>query len=395
MTSEERKRIRYLRRCSRREIKKAVRALEYDYFDTVFSFKHMWKAYKLSRRGVSWKKEVAEYIAKASLHIHRILKKLKRGKFKSPGFNEFWINERGKKRFIQAVRFFERVIQRCLCDYCLNPALLPGFIRDNWASQKGKGYHDAIKRIRRKIAEYIRKNGMTGYVMTYDFKDFFASLNHHFIKEIVANKISDKKLIQLIFHFVDCFGKRGLGLGSQVSQILALSLGDKIDHALCHISGVFFNGRYMDDGIIIAKSKAILKKCKQLLKEMAEKLHLTLNEKKTHIIKMSHGFSFLKKRFSFRKTNRIIMKISRKSITHERLKLKKLIKIAEQGIIDVDDIFQNWNSWKGYAGFGNSYHTIKRIENELYLLLSRSIHRIHVANSRQKHGLLWRGRECV
>ena len=42
--------------------------------------------------------------------------------------------------------------------------------------------------------------------------------------------LADEQLIKLSLHFVQMFGSVGLGLGSQVSQILAVAVPNKLDH---------------------------------------------------------------------------------------------------------------------------------------------------------------------
>lgn len=351
-------------------MKKSLRRLDYDWFPKMFSFDHLWKAYRLCRKNVRWKATVQRYCAMASYWIQKTQKRLRDGTFKSPGFNEFYILERGKVRFIQAVTIFERVVQRCLCDYCLNKALMPSFIMDNWASQKGKGYHFAIRRLRKYLARFIRKHGLNGYILLFDFKDFFASIPHDLVKRIAAKYIADQEILRLLYHFIDCFGEIGLGLGSQISQILALAVGSLFDHALTETLQNDGYGRYMDDGFILSDSKETLKACAKKLQELSNRYGLRLNLKKTRIVKLSHGFKFLKKRFSFTETGKIIMKICRKSISRERQRLKKLVNKVRTGVLTVKDLYQSFQSWHGYASFGNAWHTAQNMKTYLISLLT-------------------------
>jgi len=47
------------------------------------------------------------------------------------------------------------------------------------------------------------------------------------------------------------FGNKGLGLGSQVSQISAVFYPNSVDHFIKDKLGIKTYGRYMDDGYII------------------------------------------------------------------------------------------------------------------------------------------------
>ena len=61
MTSEERKHHRYLRRVAKREQKK-LNLSKYNDFDWVFSYEHLYKSYKKSKKGVRWKASTQKYI---------------------------------------------------------------------------------------------------------------------------------------------------------------------------------------------------------------------------------------------------------------------------------------------------------------------------------------------
>ena len=74
---------------------KKQKALEnVDDFDKVFTFKHLYVSYKRCRRNVTWKSSVQKYCLFASLNVYTTLKKLRNGKYKSPGFFEFDLFER-------------------------------------------------------------------------------------------------------------------------------------------------------------------------------------------------------------------------------------------------------------------------------------------------------------
>lgn len=53
-------------------------------------------------------------------------------------FVEFDVNERGKTRHIKSPSIRDRVLQRAVCDYVLEPVLYSKLIYDNGASVKGK-----------------------------------------------------------------------------------------------------------------------------------------------------------------------------------------------------------------------------------------------------------------
>ena len=364
MTSEERRAERRARREAERIRKRVAKTSQNYTTATVFTYYHAVEAYRNCKKNVNWKPSVQRYAALHGLKLAKMLVRVRRGSFRSKGFYTFYLYERGKMRFIQAVRIEERVVQRILCDYCLVPLLSSTFIFDNGASLIDKGYHFTVKRLRQHLTKYIRDFGLEGYVLIFDFHDFFASINHERVKEIVRAYIIDPQLADLTCYFVDCFdGNVGLGLGSQVSQILGLAFVSMIDHYTKEVLGIKAYGRYNDDGYLIHPSKTYLQFCMMKIGELASSIGLCINWKKTHIIKLSHGFTFIKKRFIPTRTGRLIMKPSKLSIKAERKRLRKLKSRVERGLMTEEDVWQSFQSVRAYLKMGNSWKGIVGLSN--------------------------------
>ena len=137
MTSEERHQARYQRRRAARAAAKGARLALADNYEQVFSYGNLYQAYRKCRRNVSWKASVQRYITQAPLNVYRTWERLQAGTYTSPPFFEFDIYERGKHRHIKSTIIAERVVQRCLCDNALIPAVTGSFIYDNGACMKG------------------------------------------------------------------------------------------------------------------------------------------------------------------------------------------------------------------------------------------------------------------
>lgn len=363
MTSKERHQVRYERRKAKREAKRLKVATICDNFNYVFTFSHLYKAYKCCCRNVGWKASTQLYKANAVYNIYQTYKRLQNGTFKSDGFYEFEIFERGKVRQIKSVTIRERVVQRCLCDFSLTPMLQRRLIYDNGASTKGKGYTFSINRLVKQLHHFYNINQSNeGYILLFDFSKFFDSLDHSLLKGILNKTYADEKLKKLIFHFIDMFGERGIGLGSQISQNLALVSVDKLDHYIKEVLKIKGYGRYMDDGYLIHKDKEYLKKCLTEIRKLSLELGVKLNEKKTRIVKLSKGFTYLKIRFLITPTGRIIKRIYPKSVVRMRRKLKKLKRFVDNGKMTNFDVYQSFQSWLSHTKGLNAYHTCESMK---------------------------------
>lgn len=360
MTSEERRAARRQRREAERERKKRM----FDNcmnFETVFSYGHLYRAYRKCRCGVAWKASTQKYIANAPLNVYRTYTKLMNGTFRSGGFTEFELHERGKTRHIRSVTITERVVQRTMCDYALTPVLGRSFIHDNGASRTGKGYTFAVRRITQHLREHYQKYGRDGYILLFDFSKFFDRISHRIAKDILRKEFTDPRLLKLAGHFIDAFGERGLGLGSQISQSLALASASPLDHYIKEVLRIRGYGRYMDDGYLIHPSKKYLRFCLARIREICRKLEITLNEKKTQIVKLSHGFTWIKVRFFVTKTGRILRKIHRSSVTRVRRKMKKYAALLKAGQMEAADAYAGFQSWRAYADNFSAHRTIRNI----------------------------------
>lgn len=296
-------------------------------FSDVFNFENLYKSALKSCNGVRWKTSTQLYEEYIIKNVITTLTQLKKGTYKSKGFYEFDIRERGKERHIKSVHISERTVQKCLCDYCLTPIFKNKLIYDSGATLKGKGLGFSVRRLKTHLHKYYRKYGNDGYVLKFDIHHFFDTIDHDILLNIVKKHIQDERLYNLYKHFVDCFGGEcGIGLGSQISQLSALIYLNQLDHIIKDKLKMKFYGRYMDDGYIICENKEKLKECLRVIKEELKGLKLQLSEKKTQIIKLKNGFTFLKRRFILTKTGKIIIKPYKKNITRYKRKYKKLYK---------------------------------------------------------------------
>lgn len=301
MTSEERHEARYRRRKAERQRRRDARSEACGSFEQVFSYEHLYRAGRECCKGVGWKCSTQRYLGNFTANIARTHRELMDGTWKTKGFFAFDLMERGKLRHIRSVHIAERVVQRCLCDNALVPLFSAAFVYDNAASLKGKGIDFAMDRLTCHLQRYYRKHGTDGWALVFDFSDYFNSAPHAPIYAESERRIRDERVQKLACGLMEDFGERGFGLGSQVSQIDALMLPNRLDHFIkeqLHIEGY---GRYMDDGYLIHESRDYLQECLKKIRAVCADLGIRMNEKKTRIVKLQE-LHFLKTRFYLTET---------------------------------------------------------------------------------------------
>lgn len=365
MTSEERHKAREARRKAKRAAKKAAFMKDYT-FEKVISSASLVKAAMLSKHGVNWKASVQRYHINLLRNTWALRGKLLRGESVVQGFICFDLIERGKLRHIRSVHFKERVVQRSLCDNALVPVLSRSLIYDNGASIKGKGIHFAMFRCRDHLREYYRKHGSNrGWVLQVDFKGYFDNIEHGPVLDMLKKHFTDQRLLKLAWSFVESFGEKSLGIGSQVSQILAVAYCSAVDHYAVEVLGLNLSARYNDDSYFIHESREYLEDCLAILADRWTALGIRLNWKKTQIIPLRR-FTFLKVRFELTETGRVIMRPCRRSISKQRRKLYAFRRAVDNGKMTLDDVRGSYESWRGYNRHMNGYKSIINMDRLYY-----------------------------
>lgn len=381
MTSAERHEARYQRRRAKREARRALVDSKCT-FEQVFRYYNLYSSYKLCCLGVGWKKSTQIYRANAILNVAKTHWALIDGTFRSKGFYEFDLYERGKPRHIRAVHISERVVQRCLCDHALVPQLERSFIHDNGASMRGKGIDFALDRMETHLRRYWREHGTEGYVLTFDIHKFFDSIPHDYVFGILDKAIPDERVRNLTKYFISQFGSVGMGLGSQISQTCALATLNALDHNIKERAGIRYYGRYMDDGYLIHESKEYLEKCRKAIIRHCNRIGLTLNENKTQIRPLKHGVRFLKVRFFLTESGRVVRLAPRKNTTAMRKKLKIFRRWVDdpRKNFTFADVQTSYASWQGHIGHCDSWRTRQRMD-----LLYRELFAKELMNDAQHH----------
>lgn len=359
-------------------------------------------AFNLAKKGSIWKESVQKYEANLLRNTYNLQTALRDGSYKQKEFYEFILQERGKTRYIKSMHISDRVVQRSLCDNILIPNLRKYLIYDNGASLKNKGIDFARKRLETHLHKFYRKYKNEGYVLLIDYSKFFDNIRHDKLLKVLENKL-DSNFMPFIKQLISSFGidvsymneeeyancldvlynslehnlldkscftgekimAKSIGIGSQISQICGVYYPTRIDNYCKIVKQIKFYGRYMDDVYIIHNDKEYLKKLLKEINEISNDLGLFVNMKKTHIVKLTHEFTFLKIKYLLTPSGKIIKRLSPSTITRERRKLKKYKRLLDEGKMAYKDIEMAYQSWRGNAIRFKSYKTVKSLD-ELY-----------------------------
>lgn len=377
VNSKERHELRYQRRKAKRLKRRYELNMLYGDYDKAISVKELAKAYLICRKNVRWKSSVQRYGFNLYRNTLKTHKKLQAGEDTFKGFYQFNIFERGKKRRIRSIHISERCIEKSLAFNSFVPMMKNSLIYDNSASLKGRGTDYARRRTLKHLRSWYHAHGWNGYVIVGDFSSFFDSIDHDVLLEIISKLFMDKRYFDFVSRSISHYGPRGLGLGSELNQIFAISVPNELDHYIKTVLGIKQYHRYNDDFYLFVETKEEAHKVLESIRAITKKLGITLSERKTYIAKISKGFTFLKKRYIPLPSGKVITKHHRRNITHERRMLKKFKKMIDEGEISYSIVRQQYASWRGYLKhtpasstnyskkYKNEYRTIKQMD-ELY-----------------------------
>lgn len=336
-------------------------------YHDVISFPALYRCAKLCLRNVQWKASVQSYEMDILLWVGRLRKELIEGRYRSFGFTNFYINERGKIRHIQSVHISERTVQKSLCENALKPIVEPLLVETNTASRKNYGTDRAIGDVIRHLKEHYANYGLDGGILVMDLHDYFHSIDHDILMAKYAEVIKDPQIYEMAKYFVNCFDE-GLGLGSEISQISAIFYPNDIDHYVVDDLQLPY-ARFMDDSYVMCGDIDQLREIRDTILKMYADLHITMNTKKTQIIKFKNGgFEYLKKRFLLTDTGEVIVRPVRKVFHKWRRLLKKHKKKLDEGTIDMESIRQSYNSRRGSLAKYNCQRSLWEMD-KLYMTL--------------------------
>ena len=166
---------------------------------------------------------------------------------------------------------------------------------------------------------------------------------------------------------------KGADIGNQLAQNIGITFPYRIDNYCKIVRGMKHQGRYSDDMHIIHRSKEVLLGVLEGIKKIAAEYGLILNEKKTHICKLSSDYRYLQVKYTLLQNGIVVRRIHPKAITRERRKLKAYKRLLDKGIVTMEEIDGYFRSW-----LSGNYKYMSRDQiykmNSLYVkLFGRSV----------------------
>ena len=250
-----------------------------------------------------------------------------------------FITNKPVKREIFAADFRDRVVHHLLCNW-LSPMFERSFITDSYSCRKGKGTLYGIKRPHKHMRQCTRNFTQPAYVLTVDISGYFMSINRQRLLTVVIAEMEkyrhrrcgyadltweehiDYALAQDLLRKIilnnptlNCIfrGRRddwkglphnkslfysaegcGLPIGNLTSQLFSNIYLFSFDHLMKREEGLLYYGRYVDDMIIVHRSRKYLSELKvKMTYVLSTDYGLCLHPKKWGLQPAAYGIDFL------------------------------------------------------------------------------------------------------
>ncbi len=331
-------------------------------YDQITSWDNLRLAYKKAAKGKRGKRPAARFEYRLEDNLTALRQALLDKTYQPGQYNSFYIHE-PKRRLISAAPFQDRVVHHTLCNL-IEPVFERSFIHDSYANRVGKGTHRALDRCQTFARRY-------GYVLICDLKQYFPSIDHQILRQILARKITCPHTLWLIDQilasgvgvladtyemvwFPDddllaALRPRGLPIGNLTSQLWANCYLNDFDHFVKRILRVKGYLRFVDDFLLFADDKATLWLWREAIIDYLARLRLTLHLNRAQVRPVTEGTPFL---------GFIVYpqrwRVKGRKMVHFRQHMRKRLADYQAGQISLDQLDASVRGWVEHVRHSNS-----------------------------------------
>lgn len=316
----------------------------------------MYESHTKAQASVIWKDPVARFSLHAVEESAKLVQELAAGTY-SPKPPVLFTIYKPKKREILAVAYRDRVYQRWINDKLLYPVMTRSFVKENGACQIGRGTKYSMDLFRKNLWRFYINHGLGGYFLQIDIQHYYQSMQHDKVKAMFRKKL-DVDVYGMVAEILDgqYEGDTGYNPGSQMVQIAGISFLNGLDHYIKEKLRIRDYVRVMDDMILIHESREYLEHCLQEIRRELDLIGLKCHPKKTKIVPIRDGITFMGFRWRLTETGKIVLIPKPATVKDFRRTLEKLMKLYARGERTrkcVDDSMrsrlahlENGNTWK-------------------------------------------------
>lgn len=270
-----------------------------DVYGRISSFDGLLHACRNVEKGHRYDDREVRFWNNLEENLHALSSRLRAMDFPYDQYYSFFVYE-PKLRWILSSDYDTKLIQRSAYDV-LNPLLCRTMIYDSTSCIEGRGNLHAAQRVY-KWVNYLAQSGRKWYYYKTDIWKFFYRIDHMILSEILEKKISDKRTLALLLHYVnessipfgmpewadnpmnipldqmlwDC----GISIGGGLSHLEGNLYLDGVDQLAKRTMGIKYYIRHADDILFFGDDKSQMHEQFDVIKEfIQDKRKLRFNNK--------------------------------------------------------------------------------------------------------------------
>jgi hypothetical protein len=285
----------------------------------LFAYENLYRHYLSCRRNKRNTHNALRFEARQELNLLELRDALEDRSYR-PARSVCFVTHRPKLREIFAADFRARVVHHLLVG-CLEEYWERVFIHDSYACRKGKGVHQAVKRLQRFLRQVTANGQRRAWYLQLDIRNYFMRIDKALLWRLLEPHIADDDVRWLthllVFH--DCTEEyvykglpgelervpphktlvktapgKGLPIGNLNSQFFANVYLNVLDQFVKHQLKCRHYLRYCDDFVLLSPDREQLIEWRGRIEEhLCTRLLLELNPNRERLRPVSDGVDFL------------------------------------------------------------------------------------------------------
>jgi RNA-directed DNA polymerase len=358
-------------------------------YDRIFRPDVLWRAWEEVKAnggsagvdGVSLEEVERQGVA---LFLEAIAGDLKAGRYKpQPVLRVYIPKPDGRQRPLGIPTVRDRVVQQA-CGIVIEPIFEANFQDHSYGFRPKRSAAQAVRAV-----DKVLKRGW--WVVEADIQGYFDAIDHDLLLTLVKRRVSDRRVLKLLSQWLKAGvmeeGQwRATELGSPQGGVISPLMANIYLHVLDMYwtkqyseLGTLF--RFADDYVVVCRSKAAAERALELIRQIMEKLKLTLHPTKTRLVDLGReGFEFLGFHFhkrTDRRTGKVLPYFwpGQKAMKTVRSKIRQLTGYSRKRVPMariVNDLNLVIRGWRNYFSVGNSTKQLKAMDHYAWLRIRRS-----------------------